>query len=316
MATCLVTGGAGFIGSHLVEALVDRGHVVRVLDNFSTGNADNLAEVEGRIRLIVGDLMDFALVREAVQGADYVFHEAAPVEPALTAADPMATHHGGATGTLHVLMAAHQASVKRVIYASSCCVYGPANGLPRHEEEPTQPLSLYAVAKLTGEQHCIGFTGIYGLETVRLRYFNVFGPRQPSSSPYSTKVAQILSDMMAGRRPVIHGGTLDQQDLIYVDDVVHANLLAALAPRVAGRVYNIACGRPTTTLELVTRINTILGTQIQPIGVFPSPGEEQHNLADVTKAETELGFCSSTDLEQGLRRCIEYYMPRREELAC
>jgi UDP-glucose 4-epimerase len=314
MALCLVTGGAGFIGSHLVEALLGRGHAVRVLDNFSTGDPANLAEALDRIELLRGDLRDRALLREAVAGVDCVFHLAAPVEGG-GLSDPLEAHHGGATGTLELLVCARDARVRRVVYASSCCVYGEPAGLARHEDELPQPRSPYAVAKLTGEQHCAAFTGAYGLETVRLRYFNVYGPRLPLKNPYSAKLVHILRAMLAGRRPLIHGGELELQDLIYVEDVAHASLLAATARRVSGKVYNVGGGRPVSTLQIVAALNAILGTAIQPIGIMPPPGGEMHHLACIERAEADLGFCPATDLEKGLRRCVEYYAGRLEEIA-
>ncbi|HYT88795.1 MAG TPA: NAD-dependent epimerase/dehydratase family protein, partial [Gemmataceae bacterium] len=282
----LVTGGAGFIGSHLVEALLARGHRVRVLDDFSTGRLENLEEVEDQIDLVRGTLLDLATVHKATAGADYVFHLAAPPPGEPSLADPLRTHHCGATGTLHLLLAARQANVKRVVYASSSCVYGVANDLPRREDELPLPLSPSGVAKLNGEQHCVAFTGVHGLETVRLRYFNVFGPRQPAGNTYSGEIGQLITQMLARRRPRVTGGLLRQQDLIYVDDVVHATLLSATAPRAAGRVYNIARGRPTTPLELITVLNTILGTRIEALDAVSKAPMQLHNLAD-TFASTD-----------------------------
>ncbi len=316
MAVCLVTGGAGFIGSHLVEALLARGHAVRLLDNFSTGRLENLSGVEDRIELVRGNLMDLAAVREVTAGAEYVFHLAAPPAGEPSLADPVGAHHCGATGTLHVLIAAREANVKRVVYASSSCVYGTPTGMPRREDEPTVPLTPYGVAKLTGEQHCIAFTGLYGLETVRLRWFNVYGARQPPGSSYSAALTQLVRQMLAGRRPALRGGLLRQQDLIFVDDVVHATVLAATAARAAGKVYNIGRGRPTTALELVATLNTILGTDLQPLEAFPGGGEQPHNLADTRKAEVELGFCPGIDLEKGLRRCVEHLALLPNGAAC
>jgi UDP-glucose 4-epimerase len=228
----------------------------------------------------------------------------------------MAAHHAGATGTLHVLLAAREANVRRVVYASSCCVYGPADGHPRNEDARLRPLSPYAVAKLTGEQQCLGCTGLYGLPTVRLRYFNVFGPRQPPGSPYAAAVPHAVKQMLAGRGPVVPAGAAGQQDLIYVDDVVHANILAATAPRAAGRVYNIASGRLTAAPELVGALNDILGTRLQPAEALARPEEEFANAADVRKAEEDLGFCPATDLEKGLRRCLEYYLRKSNGSYC
>jgi UDP-glucose 4-epimerase len=313
MAVCLVTGGAGFIGSHLVDALLARGHAVRVLDNFSTGTVANLAQAMDRIELVLGDLTNLDLVRQAVQGVELLFHHAAPVAGAYSALDASAAHHAYMTGTRHVLIAAREAGVRRLVYASSSTVYGRSSLLPLNEESATGPVSPYAAAKLTGEQDCTAFTGIYGLETVRLRYFNVFGPRQSGSMPYSDTVLQALRAMLAGRHPVVPGDGLEPEDLLSVHDVVHANLLVAEAPRVAGRVYNIGRGRPTTPREVVATLNTILGTRNQPVrGPARARGDYRH-LADTSRAETELGFCPSTDLEAGLRLCVDSYTRWREE---
>jgi UDP-glucose 4-epimerase len=225
-------------------------------------------------------------------------------------------HHGGATGTLHVLVAARDAGVKRLLYASSAAVYGPPNGSRRREDEAAQPLSPYGVAKLAGEQQCVGFTGLYGLETVRLRYFSVFGPRQPSGSPYTAALARLAKQMLAGHRPVLPGGPRVQQDLLSVGDAVHATLLAAAAARASGRVYNIARGWPVTSLELVEALNSLLGTQLEPLEAVRSSGEQAHALADTRKAEVELGFCPGMDLERGLRLWIDYQMTQRNGVAC
>jgi UDP-glucose 4-epimerase len=313
MAVCLVTGGAGFIGSHLVDALLAHGHGVRVLDNFSTGTVANLAQAMDRIELVLGDLINLDLVRRAMEGVQLVFHHAAPVAGAYSTLDATAAHDAYVTGTRHVLIAAREAGVRRVVYASSSTVYGRSSPLPLNEESATGPLSPYAVAKLTGEQDCTAFTGIYGLETVRLRYFNVFGPRQSGATPCSDTVLQVLKAMLAGRHPVVPGDGLEPEDFLSVHDVVHANLLVAEARRVAGRVYNIARGRPTTPLEVVAALNTILGTRNQAVrGPARSRGEGRH-LADISRAETELGFCPSTDLEAGLRLCVDSYARWREE---
>jgi UDP-glucose 4-epimerase len=311
MAKCLVTGGAGFIGSHLVEALLQAGHEVRVLDNFSTGARANLAAVEDNIELIEGDISDAEVVRAAAQGIELIFHEAALASVSRSVADPLATHRVCATGTLHVLMAAREAGVRRVIYAASSSAYGDTPTLPKRETDPPRPLSPYAVAKLVGEHYCSVFFNVYGLETVRLRYFNVFGPRQPPGGPYSAVIPLFAEAMLAGRRPLIHGDGLQSRDFTYVAEVVQANLLAAKASRVAGKVYNVACGRRTTLLELVARINESLGTRIQPTHGEPRPGDVRHSLADIALAQAELGYCPCTDLAQGLARCLEYYAPGR-----
>jgi UDP-glucose 4-epimerase len=307
MARCLVTGGAGFIGSHLVEALLANGHTVRVLDNLSTGNLANLATVRDQIELVSGDLLDLEKVRAAAREIDYVYHQAALDSIPLSLMDPLATHHACATATLHVLVAAREAQVRRVIYGSTSRVYGNAAPLPTRENEPPQPLSLDAVAKLAGGEYCAVFQYIYGLETVRLCYFNVFGPRQSLGDPYSAIIPFFLEAMLAGKPPVIHGDGLQSRDFTYVADVVQANLLAMEAPRVAGRVYNIASGRRTTLLEVIDLLNEILEAHLKPIHDSESPGDIRHSQADISRAQIELGFCPCTELKANLRHCVDYY---------
>src|SRR5215813_2822897 len=227
MTVCLVTGGAGFIGSHLVEALVRANHLVRVFDNFSTGDTTNLDGVRDRVEVLEGDLTDLESVRRATRGAELVFHQAALASVPRSIADPLATHAACATGTLHVLQAAREAGVRRVVYAASSSAYGSLAKLPKSEADPTLPLSPYATAKLAGEHYCAAFTQVYGLETVRLRYFNVFGPRQSPDSPYAAVIPRFLRFMLEGRSPPIHGDGLQSRDFTYVEDVVRANLLAA-----------------------------------------------------------------------------------------
>jgi UDP-glucose 4-epimerase len=307
MAECLVTGGAGFIGSHLVEALVRRGDSVRVLDNLSTGRLENLSAVRDQIELIEADLGDLDAVRAATRDVEVVFHQGALASVPRSVADPLATHHACATGTLHVLMAAWEAGVRRVVYAASSSAYGKSERLPKRETDPTLPLSPYAVAKLAGEQYCAAFSIVHGLETVRLRYFNVFGPRQPPDSPYAAVIPLFIRAMLAGRSPVIHGDGQQSRDFTFVEDVVQANLRAADAPGVSGKVYNIACSGRTSLLELVAKINFLLGTDIAPIHDGPRPGDVRHSQADITLARNELGYSPVYDLDAGLRRCILYY---------
>jgi UDP-glucose 4-epimerase len=305
MAKCLVTGGAGFIGSHLVEALVEQGHAVRVLDNFSTGSRENLAAVRPRIEVMEADLTDLDAVRAAVRGVEVVFHQGALASVPRSVADPLATHQVCATGTLHVLMAAREAGARRVVYAASSSAYGASTRLPKNETDPTLPLSPYAVAKLAGEQYCAAFSEVYGLETVRLRYFNVFGPRQSPDSPYAAVIPLFLQAMLAGRSPVIHGDGLQSRDFTFVADVVQANLLAAEAPGVRGKVYNIACGNRTSLLELVAKINDLLGTAIRPVHDAARPGDVRHSQADISQVRQDLGYAPRTDMVHGLRRCLE-----------
>jgi UDP-glucose 4-epimerase len=312
MSVSLVTGGAGFIGSHLVEALLGQGHSVRVLDNFSTGSRDNLTPfLPDLIELIEGDVSDEEAVREAMRGVDLVFHQAALPCAARSVEDPFATHRACTTGTLQVLQAACQAGVRRVIYAASSSAYGNSERLPKSEADPTAPLSPYAVAKLAGEQYCTCFSHMFGLETVRLRYFSVFGPRQNPDGPYAAVIPRLIRCLLAGQSPTIHGDGRQSRDFTFVRDVVRASLLAAEAPDVSGKVYNIACGRRTSLLELVTILNELLGTFVKPEHIHPRPGDVRHSQADITRAERELGYLPSVSLRQGLRRCVEYYAPAR-----
>jgi UDP-glucose 4-epimerase len=307
MAECLVTGGAGFIGSHLVEALLQGGHTVRVLDNFSTGRHSNLDHVRDDIEVIEGDLTDLDTVRQAARDVELIFHQGALASVPRSVADPLATHLACANGTLHVLMAAREAGVRRVIYAASSSAYGASERLPKCETDPTLPLSPYAVAKLAGEQYCAAFSHVFGLETVRLRYFNVFGPRQPPDSPYAAVIPRFIEAMLCGRCPVIHGDGLQSRDFTFVTDVIQANLLAGEASAVSGKVYNVACGRRTSLLELVAKINRLLGMDIAPSHEAPRPGDVRHSQADISRAQEDLGYQPQMDVEGGLRRCLEYY---------
>jgi UDP-glucose 4-epimerase len=307
MSICLVTGGAGFIGSHLVEALVERGRAVRVLDDFSTGSPANLEAVRDRVEVIDGDITDLETVRAAMAGVEVVFHQAALASVPRSVANPLATHRACADGTLHVLLAARDAGVRRVVYAASSSAYGNAARLPKTETDPTGPLSPYAAAKLAGENYCAAFSEVYGLETVRLRYFNVFGPRQSPDSPYAAVIPRFLEALTAGRAPVLHGDGRQSRDFTFVADVVQANLLAAAAPGVSGRVYNIACGRRTTLLELVEHLNRLLGTAIAPTHTPPRPGDVRHSQADIERARTDLGYRPTTDVATGLERCLEWW---------
>jgi UDP-glucose 4-epimerase len=304
MAVCLVTGGAGFIGSHLVDALVARGHTVRVLDNFSTGYRDNLAAVEDRIDLIEGDITDLETVRAATRGVELVFHQAALSSVPRSVTDPLATHQACATGTLHVLMAAREAGVRRVLYAASSSAYGNNPKMPKSETDLTLPLSPYAVAKLAGEQYCAAFHEVYGLETVRLRYFNVFGPRQRPGSPYSAVIPLFIDAIQNGRSPTIHGDGRQSRDFTYIDNVVQANLLAAAAPGIGGRVYNTACGQSASLLDLLAGINELLGTHVAPIHGPPRPGDVKNSLADISRARADFGYTPAVTWREGLKRSV------------
>jgi len=312
MAICLVTGGAGFIGSHLVEALVERGHEVRVLDDFSTGFPDNLDNVRERIEVLDGDIRDLDTVRHASRDAELVFHQAALASVPRSIANPLATHQVCVNGTLHVLLAAREAKVRRVIYAASSSAYGNSERLPRRETDAPSPLSPYAVAKLSGENYCAVFSQVYGLETVRLRYFNVFGPRQSPDSPYAAVVPLFLQSLTAGQSPLIHGDGQQSRDFTFVDDVVQANLLAAEAPAatVSGQVYNVACGRRTTLLDLVGQLNALLGTSIRPTHGPARTGDVRHSQADISRAQRDLGYEPCADIPHGLKSCLSWWRGR------
>jgi UDP-glucose 4-epimerase len=314
MAWYLVTGGAGFIGSHLTEALVRTGAKVRVLDNMSTGDRANLEAVMNRIELIEGDITDPETVRQAVRGVEVIFHQAALASVPRSVANPLATHRACVDGTLNVLLAARDAGVRRVVYAASSSAYGNSALLPKSEHHPTAPLSPYAVAKLAGEQYCAAFSEVYRLETVRLRYFNVFGPRQSPDSPYAAVIPLFIQALTTGKPPVIHGDGTQSRDFTFVADVVQANMLAAKAVNVSGRVYNVACGRQTTLLELVGHLNALLGTRIAPTFTQSRPGDVKHSLADIHRARAELGYEPTTDAADGLRQTLAWW--RGCSLAC
>ncbi|MGL4555148.1 MAG: SDR family oxidoreductase, partial [Gemmataceae bacterium] len=287
MRTCLVTGGAGFIGSHLVDALVARGDAVRVLDDFSTGDPANLDAVAGRVDVIQGDITDADTVQSAMRGVDLVFHQAALASVPRSVANPLATHRACVDGTLNVLIAARDAGVKRVVYAASSSAYGNSARLPKSEDDPTAPLSPYAVAKLAGEQYCAAFSEVYKLQTVRLRYFNVFGPRQTPDSPYAAVIPLFMQAMSEGRSPTVHGDGQQSRDFTYVADVVQANLRAAEAVGVSGRVYNVAGGKRVSLMNLIRMLNEMLGTAIGPEFVPTRAGDVKHSQADISRAASD-----------------------------
>ncbi|HVS37044.1 MAG TPA: SDR family oxidoreductase [Gemmataceae bacterium] len=314
MALHLVTGGAGFIGSHLVDALLARGDSVRVLDDFSTGSWDNLDAVRDRIEVIEGDITDPSVVRAAMRGVEVVYHQAALASVPRSVANPLATHRVCVDGTLQVLLAARDAKVRRVVYAASSSAYGNSARLPKRESDPTAPLSPYAAAKLAGENYCAAFSEVYGLETVRLRYFNVFGPRQTPDSPYAAVIPLFIRAMTAGQAPTVHGDGEQSRDFTFVEDVVQANLLAASAPGVIGRLYNVACGRRTSLLELIALLNELIGANMAPVHAAPRAGDVKHSLADIERARQELKYRPTTDMKEGLRRCLAWHQTRGERI--
>jgi UDP-glucose 4-epimerase len=307
MPTYLVTGGAGFIGSHIAEALAARGDEVRVLDALTTGHVSNLAEFQHRVHFIQGDVRDERLVAEAMQGVDCVFHHAALASVPMSVEKPLESHSVCTTGTVNVLHQARLAGVRRVVYAASSSAYGDRPASSKRETDQTQPISPYAAAKLAGELFCESFYHTYGLETVALRYFNIFGPRQDPKSPYSAVIPLFITRLLAGERPIVYGDGGQSRDFCFVANVVHANLLASTAPNVAGRVFNVGTGRATSLLELLSQLNHLLGTNVEPAHEPPRIGDVRDSMADITLARTVLDYEPLIDLEEGLRRSIEYY---------
>jgi UDP-glucose 4-epimerase len=305
METCLVTGGAGFIGSHLVDHLVKSGRRVRVLDDLSTGKTINLAKVDGRIELIHGSITDPSAVGKAVDGVNWVFHLAAVPSVQRSVEEPLASHEACATGTVQVLDAARRSGVKRVVYAASSSAYGDLAGAVRTEDEPVSPLSPYAAAKLAGEHYCRCFTSVYGLETVRLRFFNIFGPRQDPHSPYSGVIALFIAAMSAGKAPTVHGDGLQSRDFTYVENAVQALVKAAQSTAAIGKVYNIGSGGRVSVLELVQQLNRLLGTSIEPLWGGARAGDVRHSQADISRARHDLGYDPQVSFAEGLRRTLE-----------
>lgn len=306
MALYLVTGGAGFIGSNLVAALLAQGHKVRVLDNFSTGRRENLDPYLERIELIEGDLRSYQIVQEAVAGTDFVLHHGALPSVPRSVRDPITTNEVNVAGTLHVLQAARNAGVKRLIYASSSSVYGDNPELPKRETMRPNPISPYAVSKLAGEQYCRSYWRVYGLETVCLRYFNVFGPGQNPESQYAAVIPLFIQATLHKKPIAVHGDGTQSRDFTYVENVVSANILACTAPGAAGQVFNIACGERHTILGLIAQIAEIVGTQPQVIFTDRRSGDVPHSQADISHAANMLGYQPKVGFADGLRQAIDW----------
>jgi nucleoside-diphosphate-sugar epimerase len=303
----LVTGGGGFIGSHLVERLLHDGHHVRVLDNFSTGTRDNLLSFLSEVDLVEGDIQSYERVHNAVRGTEVVLHQAALPSVPRSVQDPLTSNASNVTGTLNVLLASRDSDVRRVIFASSSSVYGANPALPKHENLAPMPISPYAVAKLAAEGYTRSFNHVFGLETVSLRYFNVFGPRQDPLSQYAAVIPNFMTAILRGERLVVYGDGEQSRDFTYVENVVEANLCAITAPGVEGRVYNVACGERITVNQLIGQLATLTSQDVVLTQRGPRPGDVRHSLADITAATTELGYRPVVGIEEGLARTLRHY---------
>lgn len=309
MARMFITGVAGFIGSSLAKHLLLAGHEVAGVDNLTTGSLDNLNGIRQDIEFHCADIRNQEKMRGYCVGVDTVFHQAALPSVPKSVIDPLSSHLANIDGTFNLLLAARDAGVRRVLYAASSSAYGESATSPKREDMPTAPISPYAVQKLTGEHYMQSFARVYGMETVCLRYFNVFGPNQAADSPYSGVLAKFITAMLTGASPTIYGDGSQSRDFTYIQNVVDANMLAAEAPaeRVSGNVYNVACGESHTLMETYRLIAGMVGHGGTPIFTTPRKGDIQHSLADIARAERDLGYAPTIDFEEGLRRTIAWY---------
>jgi nucleoside-diphosphate-sugar epimerase len=315
MARILVTGGAGFIGSNLTEALLKQGHSVRVLDDFSTGKEENLVfeEKYPGFEIIKGDIVEQKTCRAAMEAVDYVFHQAALPSVQQSVEDPLTSNRVNVEGALNILVAAKDAGVKRFIYASSCAIYGDDPTLPKKEEMAPNPLSPYALGKYVGEQYGRLFSQLYRLETVSLRYFNVFGPRQNPESAYAAVIPRFIDAMLRGIPPVVFGDGEQSRDFVFVEDVVRANLLAMSHEHLHGDVLNVASGRGLSLNDLLSVLGDILNSKIMPVYREPRPGDIRHSLGDGQKAKGLLNFSPIVEVKAGLEKTIAYFIKKRKE---
>jgi nucleoside-diphosphate-sugar epimerase len=307
MEKFLVTGGAGFIGSNICRKLVSQGCFVRVVDNLLTGKRSNLADIIDDIEFIEADMGDEEIARSAVKDIDVVLHNGALPSVPRSVDDPAATHQHCIDATFTLLLAARDAGIRRFVFASSSAAYGDTPTLPKVETMPPMPLSPYAVGKLTGEYYCSVFSGVFGLETISLRYFNVFGPYQDPTSQYAAAIPAFVTAILKDTPPTIFGDGQQSRDFTYIDNVVDANLLAARAKKTKGEVINIACGEAVTVNAIVEMINELLGKDIKPIYTDPRPGDVKHSLADITVAEKLIAFKPQVSFRQGLQEAIDWY---------
>ncbi len=310
---CLVTGGAGFIGSNLVKTLLDQGHAVRVLDNFSTGKRENLGPFQDRIDLIEGDIRSYHIVHEAARDIEVIFHQGALPSVPRSIHDPITSNQVNVEGTLNILNAARDTGVRRVTYASSSSIYGENPALPKQEDMTPQPISPYAVAKLAGEKYCQVFTRTYGLETVSLRYFNVFGCGQDPQSQYAAVVPLFISAFLDGSQITVNGDGEQSRDFTFIDNVVQANILAATAPKAAGEVFNIACGARMTLNQMLNHIRIFTENDTEVIYGPSRSGDVKHSQADIQKARDILNYNPLVSAEMGLRLSVEWYRAIRKK---
>jgi UDP-N-acetylglucosamine/UDP-N-acetyl-alpha-D-glucosaminouronate 4-epimerase len=307
----VVTGGGGFIGSHLVDRLLRDGNDVRVLDNFATGDRGNLAGVIDEIELVEGDLQSYERVHNAIRGCELVFHIGALPSVPRSIQDPLTSTNANVIGTLNVLLASRDEGVERVVYASSSSVYGANQELPKHEDLLPLPIAPYPVSKLAGEGYCRSFTHVYGLETVALRYFNVFGPRQDPLSQYSAVIPRFAAAFLDDRRPTIFGDGEQSRDFTFVDNAVEATARAAFAEGVAGEAFNVACGEQTSLNQIIAELRDFTGKEIEPVYEDPRPGDVVHSLADISRARDALGYEPRVGAREGLRLAFAHYEERR-----
>jgi len=309
MSKVLVIGGAGFIGSHLTEALLQEGHRVRVLDDFSTGKRENLIfdKEYPSLEIIEGDIRHLAICQKAMKDIEYVFHQAALPSVQRSVEDPLGSNAVNVGGTLNILFAAREETVKRVIYASSSSIYGDTPTLPKHEEMPSHPLSPYALQKYIGEQYCRLFYQLYGLETVSLRYFNIFGPKQDPNSIYSAVIPKFIDALLQGVPPIIFGDGEQSRDFTYIENVVQANLLAMSAEHLHGEAINVACAEKTSLNQLLNILRKILGSKLSPVYEEPRKGDVRHSLADIRKGKDILNYEPKVGIKLGLRKTVDFF---------